>query len=60
MGYEIKICLDSEAYPKCTGCPHHRRDPERSGDYSCYLDEDLQGKERYIYLKRLLAHYQNN
>lgn len=59
MDYRINICLDSDKYPKCKGCPHLRLDPERQFEedprdrYSCYLDEDLQGQERIDYIKRL-------
>ena len=53
----INICLDSAKYPKCQGCPHSRKDPERFGENSCYLDEDLKGQERYEYLKRLKEYF---
>ena len=56
MAYTIKICLDSDKYPKCQGCPHNRKDPTRNGENACYIDEDLQGKERYEYLQRLAKH----
>lgn len=55
MAYIISTCLDSDKYPKCKGCPHSRPDPERFGDNSCFIDEDLKGKERLDYLNRLLA-----
>ena len=57
--YVIRTCLDSAKYPKCQGCPHHKLDPERRfaedprDRYACYIDEDLQGKERLDYLNRL-------
>ena len=57
MAYVIKTCLDSAKYPKCQGCPHSRPDPERYGEHSCYIDEDLKGKEREEYLLRLYKHY---
>ena len=61
--YVINTCLDSKKYPKCQGCPHHRLDPERRFEedvrdrYACYINEDLQGKERYNYLVRLYKHF---
>lgn len=58
MAYRINICLDSAQYPKCQGCPHHRKDPERQEEYSCYIDQDLKGPERLAYLQRLLDHYE--
>ena len=57
MAYVINTCLDSAKYPKCQGCPHCKPDPERFGENSCYIDEDLQGKERYEYLLRLYKHF---
>lgn len=57
MAYYIDTCLDSAKYPKCKGCPHNKPDPERFGENSCYLDEDLQGKEREEYLLRLYKHF---
>lgn len=53
MAYVIKVCLDSDKYPKCIGCPHRRPDPERDGSNSCFLNEDLKGKDRLDYLVRL-------
>ena len=53
MAYVIKVCLDSDKYPKCIGCPHCRPDLKRGGDDSCFLDEDLKGKDRLDYLARL-------
>lgn len=50
--YVIRTCLDSAKYPKCKGCSHNRYDPERD-DMACWIDEDLQGKERLDYLNRL-------
>lgn len=61
--YVINTCLDSDLFPKCQGCLHHRIDPERRFEederdrYACYLNEDLQGKERYEYLVRLYKHF---
>ena len=55
MAYKIKICLLGI---KCQDCKHHRPDPERDGECSCYLDEDLKGKERYDYLVQLEKHLQ--
>ena len=55
MAYVIKICLLGT---KCSECKHHRPDPERGGDYSCYLNEDLQGQERLDYLRKLVKHYE--
>lgn len=54
MAYSINICLYNT---KCTSCKHHRPDPERNGEHSCYLNEDLQGKERLDYLKKLYEHF---
>lgn len=56
MAYYIDTCLDSAKYPKCKGCPHLKYDEERD-DLSCYLDEDLKGKEREEYLLRLYKHF---
>ena len=57
MAHTIKICLDYDLYPKCQGCPHLRTDPDRNGEKSCFLDEDLQGKERLDYLLRLKKYF---
>jgi len=57
MAYRISTCLDSAKYPKCKGRSHSRPDPERFGEKSCYLDEDLTGKERLDYLNRLLKEF---
>lgn len=54
MAYQIKICLLGG---KCKECKHYRADPERYGEPSCYLNEDLKGKERYDYLKQLEEHF---
>lgn len=50
----INICLLNI---KCQGCVHYRPDPERYGNCSCYLNEDLKGKERYEYLLKLKEHF---
>lgn len=48
----INICiLDT----KCKDCKHNRPDPERGGECSCYLNEDLKGEERNKYLLKVLA-----
>ncbi len=65
MAYVINVCLDSDKYPKCQGCPHHKLDPERRFEedprdrYACYIDEDLKGKERLDYLTRLLKAFES-
>ena len=53
----INICLDSDKYPKCSGCPHFKYDNDR-GENCCWIDQDLQGQERLEYLKRLAKHFE--
>lgn len=55
--YVINTCLLNI---KCTECTHHRPDPERDGECSCYLNEDLQGQERLEYLKKLYETFTKN
>lgn len=55
MAYVIKTCLLGI---KCAECKHHRPDPERDGDYSCFLNEDLKGQERLDYLQKLVKHFE--
>ena len=56
MAYIINTCLLGI---KCKDCKHCRPDPERYGETSCYLNEDLQGKERLDYLLKLKAHFES-
>jgi len=55
MSYKINVCLLNN---KCKDCKHNRPDPERYGDNSCFLNEDLEGKERYLYLLKLKEHFE--
>lgn len=57
MAYVINTCLLNI---KCKDCKHNRPDPERFGECSCYLNEDLQGQERLDYLKKLYEHFTKN
>ena len=50
----IKTCLYTHG---CEKCEHNRMDPERNGERSCYLNEDLKGEERVAYLKKLYLKY---
>lgn len=52
--YRINTCLLDI---KCKDCKHYRPDPERYGECSCFLNEDLQGQERLEYLKKLVKHF---
>ena len=52
MSYVINTCLDSAKYPRCQGCPHHRKN-------ACWINEDLKGKERLEYLTRLLKAFES-
>lgn len=55
--YVINTCLLNI---KCKDCKHNRPDPERDGECSCYLNEDLKGQERLDYLYKLFKHFTKN